>query len=230
METVIFVPGLLCDETFWVHAVADLSSDYDYVVADVDTQDSITSMAADALALRGGPISVAGHSMGARVAMEMHRLAPDRIRRLALLDTGMHPRAEGEAAKRQARIDLAHRAGMRVLAADWLPPMVHPARHDDTELMGRLTEMVAAKTPEIHERQIRALLGRPDARPHLKAITCPTLLAVGRQDQWSPLAEHEAMRAELPNAELVVIEDAGHFAPVERPAAVTAALRAWLAR
>jgi pimeloyl-ACP methyl ester carboxylesterase len=94
--------------------------------------------------------------------------------------------------------------------------------------MEPLKAMVMRANPDQHRRQIRALLDRPDARPLLPAITCPTLVMVGRQDRWSPLAQHEEIAALIPNATLVVIEDSGHMAPVEQPEAVTRALLAWL--
>jgi protocatechuate 4,5-dioxygenase alpha subunit len=160
----------------------------------------------------------------------MVRLAPDRIVGLALLDTGAHPRRDGEEATRQALVDLAWRDGMAALADRWLPPMVHEARAADPALLDPLRAMVVRATPAQHERQIRALLDRPDARPQLSSIACPTLVAVGRQDRWSPLAQHEEIAAAIPGARLVVIEDSGHMSPVEQPEQVTAALRAWLAQ
>ena len=171
---------------------------------------------------------VIGHSMGARAALEMVRLAPERIERLVLLDTGTHPRREGEEASRQVLVDLAYRSGMAALADRWLPPMVDEARTGDPALMEPLRAMVLRATPEQHERQIRALLGRPDARPLLPTITCPTLVMVGRQDRWSPLAQHEEIAALIPGAELVVIENSGHMSPVEQPEAVSQALLRWL--
>lgn len=225
---VILVPGLLCDASVWDHQVAALSPCADVVVADVSVHDSITAMARAALALRDGPVAVAGHSMGGRAALEMVRLAPDRVVRLALLDTGTHPRRAGEEVTRQVLVDLALGEGMGALAERWLPPMVHEARVDDLSLMGPLKTMVMRATPESHARQIRALLDRPDAESLLPSIRCPTLVLVGRQDRWSPLAQHEAIAARIPGAELVVIEESGHMTPVERPAAVSRALLRWL--
>jgi pimeloyl-ACP methyl ester carboxylesterase len=197
-------------------------------VADFSQLASLEDMARSALALRDGKLVVIGHSMGARAALEMVRLAPDRIERLALLDTGTHPRREGEEAARQVLVDLACREGMAALADRWLPPMVDEARSADPALMEPLRAMVMRATPEQHERQIRALLGRPDARPLLPAIACPTLVMVGRQDRWSPLAQHEEIAALIPGGELVVIENSGHMSPVEQPEAVTRALLRWL--
>jgi pimeloyl-ACP methyl ester carboxylesterase len=88
--------------------------------------------------------------------------------------------------------------------------------------------MVMRATPEQHHRQIQALLNRPDLRPRLAGIACPTLVMVGRQDRWSPLAQHEEMAELIPNAELVVIEDSGHMSLLEQPEQVSSALLRWL--
>ena len=225
---VIFCPGLLCDASIWAAQVEALRPYADVAVADFSQLASLEDMARSALSLRNGPLVVIGHSMGARAALEMVRLAPGRIERLALLDTGTHPRRDGEEATRQVLVDLAYRSGMEALADRWLPPMVDEARSGDRALMEPLRAMVMRATPEQHERQIRALLGRPDAKPLLPTITCPTLVMVGRQDRWSPLAQHEEIAALIPGAELVVIENSGHMSPVEQPEAVSQALLRWL--
>jgi pimeloyl-ACP methyl ester carboxylesterase len=186
-------------------------------------------MATAVLAANAGPLFVAGHSMGGRVALEMVRQAPDRIRRLALLDTGFQPRKPGETAKRQQVIDLAYREGMKALAKQWLPPMVHPDRISDTNFMDRLTTMVVGMTPQIHERQIMALVNRPDATWLLGEIRCPTTLVVGRQDAWSPPEQHQEMQVLIPASRLEIVENAGHFAPCERPQETAEILRQWLA-
>jgi pimeloyl-ACP methyl ester carboxylesterase len=225
---VVLLPGLLCDASIWAAQVAALRPIADVVVADFSQQASLVDMARAALALRNGPIVVIGHSMGARVGLEMVRLAPERVVRLALLDTGVHPVREGEEVSRQVLVDLGFSEGMGALADRWLPPMVHEARLGDRTLMEPLRAMVMRATPEQHRRQIRALLGRPDARALLPTISCPTLVMVGRQDRWSPPAQHEEIAAAIPNAQLVVIEDSGHMSPVEQPNEVSKALLGWL--
>lgn len=225
-ETLVLIPGLLCDATAWQPVRDRLGQG---VVADVTTQDSLAEMAADILAAFAGPLAVAGHSMGARVAVEMWRQAPGRINRLALLDTGTHAGTEAEKPGRARRMALAHEAGMAALCDDWLPAMLHPDHAADAAMIAPLRAMVLAKTPQIHDRQIKALLGRPDAVPTLKTVTCPVLVAVGAQDQWSPVAQHQAIAALVPQARLHIIENAGHFAPFEQPDAVAALMRDWLA-
>lgn len=114
---------------------------------------------------------------------------------------------------------------MRAMADRWLPPMVKDGALDtDAQLRERLYAMVERMTPEVHRRQIGALLDRPDAREHLHAIICPVLIGVGDQDRWSPPAQHEEIAAAIPHAHYVIFPDSGHMAPIENPQAVTAPL------
>jgi pimeloyl-ACP methyl ester carboxylesterase len=228
MPRLVLIPGLLSDAAVWQPVADALASRLPIVIADVSMGESLSAMAGKILSENPGPLYVAGHSMGGRIALEMVRQASERIEKLALLDTGVHPPKEGEQGPRQVLVDLAFTHGMNALADKWLPPMVHRDRQSDPELMGSLRAMVLRADPVQHERQIRALLGRADAEPLLSQIACPVLLAVGRQDAWSPLSQHEKMLARLPDARLVVIEDAGHFAPFERPQATAEALNMWI--
>ncbi|MEA5501997.1 alpha/beta fold hydrolase [Halotia wernerae UHCC 0503] len=221
---IVFLPGLLCDARVFAAQTRALAPFADTKVADFTDAASITRMAEIALAAFDGPVTIVGFSMGGRAALEAVRLAPQRVERLVLMDTGAHPGSEKEIPGRLAVIELAHKEGMKALAAKWLPPMLHPARETDPALIAPLSEIVVGMTPAIHERQIRALMGRPDARPMLPRIACPTLVMVGRQDRWATLEQHEALAAAIPGSRLSVIEDAGHFACFERPEAVNAAL------
>jgi pimeloyl-ACP methyl ester carboxylesterase len=209
------LPGLLCDASTFEAQRAALS-------------DSMTSMAGRVFADAPDRFSVCGFSMGGRVALRMFAMAPERIERLCLLDTGVTPPAEGEAASRQVLVDLAYAEGMNAVCDAWLPPMVHPARRGDAAFMAPLRAMVCSATPDIFARQISALLTRPDARPFLPTIKCPTLVGVGRQDEWSTVAQHEDIARAIPGATLTVIEDSGHFTPVEQPDVLTDALRRWM--
>ncbi|GAB4356128.1 MAG: alpha/beta hydrolase [Oricola sp.] len=229
MKTLVLVPGLLSDAIVWKPLADAAAGLFRIHVADVSGGTSITGMAETILGEVAGPLVVAGHSMGGRVAMEMARIAPERVKGLVLANTGHHPKRDGEEVKRQAMIDLGYES-MEKLAAQWLPPMVDPARSGDEALMAKLTAMVLRADAEQHERQIRALIARPDASAYLKDIACPVLLVTARQDAWSPIAQHEEIAGAVADAELVTIEHAGHFAPVERPEETTAAIMAWLQR
>ena len=224
----LLLPGLLCDAAVW----APLGLDGQVVA--YGRADSLTAMAQIALgAAPPGPLAVAGHSMGGRVAFEMLRLAPERIERLALLDTGCHPLPPGEAgdkerAGRHALRDLARRDGMRAMARQWALGMVHPSRVD-TPVFEAVLDMLARHDVTTFEAQIHALLTRPDATPLLAQIACPTLLLTGAQDGWSSPAQHRAMHKAVAGSQLVVVPDSGHMSTMEAPAAVAAALQQWRA-
>jgi pimeloyl-ACP methyl ester carboxylesterase len=117
---------------------------------------------------------------------------------------------------------------MRALADAWLPPMVHPGRRAEPALMDPLIAMVERRSPATFRNQVNAMLQRPDATPVLAQIRCPTLVLCGREDGWSPLAQHEAIAAQIGGSVLAVIEQCGHMSPFERPAEVTDVLRRWL--
>lgn len=222
------LPGLLCDDAVFQHQISGLADLCEVRVPVFRGLGSFDEMAHAVLDSAPARFSIAGFSMGGRVAFRIAALAPERIERFCAFDTSAEPVAEGELPKRQAVIDLAWREGMAALAKAWLPPMLHPSRRNDPAFIEPLTRMVLRSTPEDHEKQIRALIARPDARPVLPAIKAPALIACGREDEWSPPAQHEAMAAAIPGARLVIIENAGHFLPVEQPEAFTKALRAWM--
>ncbi|MEH3108249.1 MAG: alpha/beta hydrolase [Sphingomonas fennica] len=229
MDTpLLLLPGLLCDDAVFA-AQIDAFPGRAVTVADYGMADTIGAMAAAALAQAPARFALMGHSMGARVALEVWRMAPERVERLALVSTGIHPVSAGEPAKRHRLVDLARAEGMAALCAAWLPPMVAPARHADAALMAPMEAMVLRQTPDRFAAQIAALLARPEAEAVLASVTVPLLVAVGDQDAWSPPVQHEAMAALVPGARLVVFSGSGHMAPCEVPDQVNAALAGWLA-
>jgi pimeloyl-ACP methyl ester carboxylesterase len=225
--TLYLLPGLLCDETVWEAQIDAFSARADVRVPDYGAADRITEMARIALKDAPARFSLVGHSMGARVALEVLRMAPERIERLALLDTGVHGVKPDERAKRMRLVTLAREQGMDALCDAWLPPMVHPDRRDDPALMAPLCDMVKRSTAARFAAQIEALLNRPDTEGPLASIRCPLLIGVGRQDEWSPVSQHEDILARAGSGRLVVFENAGHMAPCEAPEAVNAALLEW---
>ncbi|MET0533190.1 MAG: alpha/beta fold hydrolase [Steroidobacter sp.] len=231
--TVVMVPGLLCDEFVWSEQRRVLSMYARVWIPDHGSLDSLTEMAQ--AVLRDAPaeqFALVGHSMGGRVALEIFRLAPHRVLRLALIDTGWLPLANGiqgdaEQASRLSLLDSARKLGMAAMGRQWARGMVHPSRID-TPVFKSIVEMIERKTPDIFASQIRALLARPDASHQLLAIDCPTLVMCGRQDSWSPLSQHLQMAAIIRGARLRIIEDCGHMSTMEQPEAVTTALTEWL--
>jgi pimeloyl-ACP methyl ester carboxylesterase len=178
---------------------------------------------------------IAGHSMGARVALEVVRLAPQRIRGIALLDTGYLPKFSGSVGEEEVgkRLKLLHKAqtdGVRAMAHEWVQGMVHPDRLADEALIERILTMFERKDAEIFAKQIHALIHRPDASQVLSSLRVPTLILCGQQDAWSPPSQHQAMYQLVPQAAFEIIPHAGHMAPMEMPSEVAAAMLRWLER
>src|SRR5581483_4151718 len=164
----VFLPGLLCDRAVWEPQIAVLSQRHDCVVADYGDADSLAAMARSVLGSAPAAFSLVGHSMGGRVALEVMRMAPQRVTRLALLDTGYQARPEGEVGEAEARkrhrlLDVASTQGMGVMGREWIQGMVHPDRLRDAPLMESILAMIERKTPGIFAAQVRALLSRPSA-------------------------------------------------------------------
>ena len=227
MTTLVLAPGLLCDAYVWQNTLAEIDT-MPCHVADFSHQNSLVKMAQDTLDAVPGKLAVAGFSMGGRVALEMFRLAPERVTKLAFLDVAVTPMTPEEVAPRQELVRTAQSHGMQALCEAWLPNMVHPDRHGDV-LMGDLKAMVLRSDPDLFARQIEALLTRPDVGDLIRTISTSTLVLCGRQDNFSTPEMHRQLAAALQDPTLVVIENAGHFALVERPAPVTKALQDWIA-
>ena len=197
--------------------------------------DSLEAMAEAVLRWAPPAFALAGHSMGGRVAFQIYRLAPERVTRIALFNTGSDGRppgatGEGEERRRRELLAIARSQGMRAMAVEWLKGMLPPYRQTDTALVEEIIAMFERKTPDLFEIQMLALLGRPNVTPLLTHILCPALVLTGFDDTWSPPGRHLEMAQSIPLSELVVIPKCGHMSTMERPNEVTAAMRTWLLR
>ena len=233
MTPLLLLPGLVCDRAIWAPLLPALVPYAQCSIADYGRLDSLAAMAAHVLATAPPRFALAGHSMGGRVALEVMRAAPQRVERLALLDTGYQSRLPGqpgaaEQAQRHGLLEIARRDGMRAMGEKWLIGMLPPTRLADGALVDAIAEMVARHSSDVFAAQIAALLTRPDATDVLRSIACPTLIACGRLDVWSPFARHQEMARLVKGATLSAFEGCGHMAPMEDPDSVAGALLGWL--
>lgn len=221
----LFLPGLICDARVFapqLAAFADARAVDGYGLAD-----SLETMARIALEQAPDTFDLFGHSMGGRVALEVYRLAPQRVRRLALVSTGVHPLGEGEPTKRAALQAVGHEQGFEALVDQWLPPMVAKANRVPA-IYDPLRAMCMDMGQAMFDAQIKALVNRPAVASLLPQIACPTLVMTGEMDGWSPPDQHREIAAEIPNSVLVIAPGAGHMIQHEAPAAVNAAIARWL--
>ncbi len=224
----LLLPGLLCDAALWRGQIDDLGDITTPLVADLSHDDSITAMAQSALAAAPPRFALAGLSMGGYVAQEIMRQAPERVLRLALLDTSSRPDTAEQSVRRRGLIELAERGEFKGVTPRLLPVFLHPDRLEDKPL----TEAVMAMTERVGKdaflREQRAIIGRLDSRPSLPAIDCPTLVVCGREDQLTPLEFSEEITRLVRGARLEIVEHCGHLSTMERPWEVSVLLRQWL--
>ena len=194
----VLLPGLLCDSRMFAAQTSRFPDAF--AIDSFGACDSIVEMARRVITSGPEKMALLGHSMGARVALEVVRMAPERVERLALVSTGTHMVRDGEEEKRHALLALGRDAGMAALVDRWLPPMVALARRADQTLMGPLHLMAVQAGIETYAAQITALLGRPEVESLLPRIGCPTLVAVGAEDEWSPPEQHRFIAARISGA------------------------------
>lgn len=226
----VLIPGLLCDAALWAHQSQTLADVADIRIGDTMSADSMEGMAEAVLAAAPERFALAGLSMGGYVSLEVMRQAPERVTKLALLDTAA---VADDADKRKNRLELirlAETGKFKGVTPRLLPLFLHPDRLTDEPLTGAVMDMAGRVGKDAFLRQQKAILGRIDSRPHLGSIKIPTLVLCGRQDGLTPLERHEEMAAAIPGARLSVIEECGHLATMEQPVAATAMLRDWLIR
>ena len=227
---IVLVPGLMNDGWVWRDQVGPLSRIAPVTIACNDGGGSLVDHARRILDMARGRIAVAGHSMGGRIALEVVRLAPERVVGLAVLNTGIHGPREAERAGREELVAIGRKDGMRPVAESWMPQMLAAARRGDTALIDGIAEMLCRCPPEVFASQQASMLTRNDLGDVLPGIRVPTLVVTGEEDGWSPPARHEAIAAAIPGSVLRIVPGAGHMLPVEDPAATTALLVDWAER
>lgn len=229
MSTIIAVPGIMSDHRTWSPSLSKLAPRAHIHFADTTIDETLEAMAARAIASSEGDLFVLGHSMGGRVAMEIGRQAGGRVRAMVLSNTGHLPAAPGEAAKREERIATADK-DMNAYAKAWVPTVISEATTAKQEIVDAITQMVLDCPSEVHARQNRSLLTRPDASSYLSSFDFPVLLMTGGDDKLSPETAHRAIADLIGKAESVVVPDTGHLTPFEQPEAVARLIGDWCQR
>jgi 3-oxoadipate enol-lactonase len=166
--------------------------------------------------------AVAGLSMGGYLAFELYRQAPALFRGVALCDTRAGADSDEGKANRERFAKSAIETGLAWVADEMIPKLLRP--QPDPAVVKEVRSLIFEGTPAGVAAAQRGMAKRPDSTETLAAISCPTLVVVGEQDQLTPAAESEKMAAAVKGAKLVKVPGAGHLSNIENPEAFNAAL------
>lgn len=234
MMNALLLPGLICDYAVWTSQEEALNAENIATqVVDFGDLNRLHHMATHALASAPDKFILIGHSMGGRVALEVARQAPERIKALILMDTGYLPLAKGdkgqqEVDSRLALVEKAKNQGMREMGEEWMQGMVLPAHLKNEALCNDILDMIERKTDTQFAAQQSALINRQDATDVLKNLNCPTCFICGDQDAWSPLDRHYEMAKLVPGSNVFSIKNSGHMSTIEQPQRVNEVILSWL--
>ncbi len=221
---ILCIPGLACSPRLYAEQIAPLWTVGPVTVAQHGHDESMAAIARSILISAPERFALIGLSMGGYVSFEILRQAPERVAKLALLDTSARPDTPEQTENRRAQIRLAEKGRIAVLADAMFPRLVHPLRRTDERLRDIFRVMAEETGTAGFIRQQTAIIGRADSRPSLAGIRCPTLVLVGDSDELTPPSLAAEMAGGIAGARLVTVPECGHASTLERPRPVTEAL------
>ena len=223
----VILPGLLTDESLFRHQVRTLGDIAHCSVADYGLASNIADMARKVLAQAPEKFTLMGFSMGGYVALELMRIAPERVQALVLVSTSARAESD-EARTARAKMMVQAQNNFQIVLDLMMPKFLHPSRmryHSNVIIVYAMGLRVGKET---FLRHSRAIMERRDSRPYLGKIACPTLIVCGRDDVLTPVGLHEELAAGIAGAQLRILPDSAHFLTIGRPALVSKVLRNWL--
>ena len=227
-EPLVLLPGMMCDARLFLPQIAMFSPNRPIAVMPLHGKKAMAGLARQVLDAAPPRFSLAGLSMGGIVAMEVVRQAPERVTRLALLDTNPLADLEERSAIRESQVKRALAGELRSVMRDEMKPNYLARGSDRERILGLCMDMAEALGPKVFEEQSIALQHRPDQCEMLKSVTVPTLLLCGKDDRLCTVSHHELMCDLIPGAHLSVIPGAGHLPTLEQPILTNRILEKWL--
>ncbi len=225
----LLIPGLVCDNALWHHQVVALSDIADITVTDKHTRFPTIKEIAEAIVSNAPPrFALAGLSMGGYIALEIMQHWPDRVQKLAILDSSARADTPEKTENRYQMIALAEAGRFEEIVSSLIPAFVHPDRLNDPTLVEKITAMIERVGADNYVRQQQAIMSRRDQVSNLSNIRCPTCVICGKEDILTPLELSQEIARAVLDATLHVIENCGHLTTMERPEAVNAVMREWL--
>ena len=224
----VLIPGLACTKALFADQIAALTGSREVIIGDHMQHDTMADIAAHILATAPKRFALAGLSMGGYISLEIVRQAPERVERLALLDTSARADTPEKIEQRHEALGLAAAGKFMAVCHSTLDLSIAASRHGDVDLKTEIIDMAVDTGADVWAQQVRAIIGRKDSVPLLAEITCPTLVVVGDEDQLTPPDLAVEMADGIAGARLEVIADCGHMSTMERPDQLTGLLQDWL--
>lgn len=228
IKNLLLLPGLLCDNELWSSQIEALSGSFEITVADMTGHIDMEQLAESILKSAPLEFALAGFSMGGYCALEIYRQAPERVQKLALIDTSARADTRQQTHHREALIDLCRAGKMNQVLDYFLPVFVNQEHLDDHSLVDNIRLMAERIGCKAFVEEQNAIMSRDDKRAMLKNITCDTLVLCGSQDQLTLPEFHTELAELIPRSRLAIVDDSGHFSPMEQPERVTAEMKCWL--
>jgi pimeloyl-ACP methyl ester carboxylesterase len=225
---ILLVPGLVSSPRIYAPVIPALWRFGPVTVANHIRDDNVGAIARRILAEAPPRFALAGHSMGGYIAFEIMRQASERVAKLALINTQARPDTAEATARRRGMMARATSGEYRAVLDELFAGFVHPSRRADSALRQLVYDMGDDVGPEAFVRQQQAMIGRPDSRPVLAWIKCPTLVLSGDEDHTIPNALSIEMAGGIHGAKLVILPNCGHLPQPEQPQATAEALVEWL--
>jgi pimeloyl-ACP methyl ester carboxylesterase len=225
---VLLVPGLLCSSRLYSEQIPVLWRFGPVTVANHTLDGSMGAIARRTLASAPPRFALVGLSMGGYICLEIMRQAPERVAKLALMDTTARPDTPEQSDRRRALIQLARSGKFDAVAGQLWPVLVHRNHRDDSILLNIVRRMAEDTGPDAFVRQQTAIIDRVDSRPTLQSIRCPTLVLVGDEDELIPPDRSEEIANGITGSKYVVVPESGHLATLEQPDHVNRALTEWM--
>ncbi len=229
-EPLLLLPGMMCDGRLFSPQVARFSIDRIVTIAPLTGQNNFEDLASQILNNAPPRFALAGLSMGGIAAMEIMRLAPERVTRLALMDTNHRPDSPEKAAGRERQIKKVLSGGLSDIMQNEMKPNYVAEGPGKDAILDLCMDMAKVHGSDVFVSQTKALQARRDQTDTLRSIAVPTLVLCGREDAFCPVETHELIQDLIPNAELFIVEGAGHLPVLEQPHITNNVLEHWLNR
>lgn len=224
----VLLPGMMCDARLFGPQIADLSRTNPIHLGALSGHSTIAELADEVLAHAPPKFALAGISMGGIVAMEIYARAPERVQRMALMDTNPGTDTDEMRANRDCQMTKAKNGDLEtIMRRDMIPNYLSESSTKD-QIQALCLEMALDMGKDVFIRQSIALRNRPDQRETLRLVSIPTLVLCGEDDQLCPIQKHNEIHSLIVGSEIVVIKSAGHLPILEQPETTTAALRRWM--